>query len=281
MSLFYLTQKDLRRTIQIENLTQICNKDLTIVDDMEQTALSEVSSYLVQKFIVSWELTPTLVYERNTDYLAAYTVYLSGDTWVNNTSYSLDDIVNSNNLIYYCVSAHTSTTGTTPATSEHKWRLLGNYEQYFTTIVPEPYYKFETNYNVGDKVFWMNKIYTATNPSIGIYPDDPQNGQQTWGSGVDYIVNSTIELTDTTYWKSSDGRSQEIIRVIMDLLLYHLHSRISPQNIPALRIKRYDDSISWLKKCAQGDITPNLLIYAKRSGGRIRIGGMQKNNNSY
>ena len=68
---------------------------------------------------------------------------------------------------------------------------------------------------------------------------------------------------------------------MIDIALYHIHSRIAPRNIPDLRVKRYDDAKKWLKMCAHGDITPNILLKTPRSGCKIRIGSQTKNTNNY
>jgi hypothetical protein len=72
-----------------------------------------------------------------------------------------------------------------------------------------------------------------------------------------------------------------MVGTMIDIALYHIHSRIAPRNIPDLRVKRYDDAKKWLKMCAHGDITPNILLKTPRSGCKIRIGSQTKNTNNY
>jgi len=93
-----------------------------------------------------------------------------------------------------------------------------------------------------------------------------------WSGGTDYIPK---------YYSAGDARCQQIISMMIDITLYHIHSRIAPRNIPDLRVKRYDDSIKWLKMCAHGDLTPNLLPKTPRQGGKIRINSNAKKNNTY
>lgn len=40
----------------------------------------------------------------------------------------------------------------------------------------------------------------------------------------------------------------------IDITLYHLHARINPKNIPAIRILRYNDAINFLKQVNEGKI---------------------------
>ena len=84
------------------------------------------------------------------------------------------------------------------------------------------------------------------------------------------------ELTKTT-----TARDQQILSNIIDISLYHLHSRLAPRNIPELRQTRYDNAIMWLKMCANGDVTPAIEKLTPESGMRIRYGGNLKNINMY
>jgi phage gp36-like protein len=43
----------------------------------------------------------------------------------------------------------------------------------------------------------------------------------------------------------------------IDIALYHLHSRISPRQIPELRGIRYDSAINFLKQVAEGMLNPD------------------------
>lgn len=80
--------------------------------------------------------------------------------------------------------------------------------------------------------------------------------------------------------KTGNDRDSQLLSYIIDLCLYHLHSRIAPRNIPELRQTRYDNAVLWLKMCAMGDVTPKLEIN-DTTGRVIRYGGNTKNINSY
>ena len=57
---------------------------------------------------------------------------------------------------------------------------------------------------------------------------------------------------------NSIGKNPLIVMYLSDILLYHLHSRISPDNIPELRMNRYNLAKEWLEKVADGFIDPLL-----------------------
>lgn len=81
--------------------------------------------------------------------------------------------------------------------------------------------------------------------------------------------------------KTGNDRDIQLVSYIVDISLYHLHSRISPRNIPELRVTRYENAIEWLKMCAQGHCTPKLEVILPAQGRRNRFGGNTKNINLY
>jgi len=87
---------------------------------------------------------------------------------------------------------------------------------------------------------------------------------------------------DAEYAKTGDSRDLQTRLAVVDVALYLLHSRISPNNIPELRQKRYDQTISWLKDSAKGNVTPALTeIDITTTGARIRFGNDGTPNNKY
>lgn len=137
---------------------------------------------------------------------------------------------------------------------------------------------------------------TAILPSA--IPTDYANwtaGSYSSGALVNYngiicqsLINSNIKepLKDITswqpiYWIKGDNRSQELVAMMIDISLYHLHTRIAPQNIPDLRVKRYDAAIEWLDKAARGLVIPKLTLRQPTQGNIIRWGSKTKLNNTY
>ena len=85
---------------------------------------------------------------------------------------------------------------------------------------------------------------------------------------------------DDEMLKTGNNRDSQLLNYIIDLSLYHLHSRIAPRNIPELRQTRYDNAIEWLKMCSLGNVTPRLEEIST-DGKVIRWGSQTKNTNSY
>lgn len=77
-----------------------------------------------------------------------------------------------------------------------------------------------------------------------------------------------------------------IKRIIIDILLYNLHTRVNPKLIPEKRIELRDDAISWLKLVASprsnvnADFLP-LRDYGEKRGTDISWGSRKKRNNHY
>lgn len=53
-------------------------------------------------------------------------------------------------------------------------------------------------------------------------------------------------------------RKKIIVMYLIDVTLYHLHSNLTPDNVPEIRYLRYNRAIEWLKKVAEGKLTPDL-----------------------
>jgi phage gp36-like protein len=86
---------------------------------------------------------------------------------------------------------------------------------------------------------------------------------------------------DAEVLKVGTARDPQLLAYIIDIALYHLHSRIAPRNVPELRLTRYENAVAWLKMCAYGDVTPKLEVITPAQGNRIRYGGNTKNTNQY
>jgi len=68
-----------------------------------------------------------------------------------------------------------------------------------------------------------------------------------------YDTNAIFALT-------GDARNQELVMCLVDMTLYHLHSRLTPGQVPEDRDKRYADAMEWLKMVASGDYNPDLPV---------------------
>lgn len=70
------------------------------------------------------------------------------------------------------------------------------------------------------------------------------------------------------------ARNPLIVMRTIDVMLYHMHSAIAPDNVPELRDKRYREGIDWLEKIAMEKIQVNLpLLDEENPSSTMRFGG--------
>jgi hypothetical protein len=292
----YLRLKDYDRLIQNDNLTQIISQDSSIRLLSEQMAIEEACSYLRPKYDIVEEFNDTEQFLMSSTYSVDSRINLEGYEYYNNAnSYVVDDIVFANNeQVYVC---NTPTTGVFDA---NDWDLIGNKSDLFYVKAPYPMFNYRTGiYKIGDQVTFRDKVYTALKPSpqlthtdllnaltyanlppTNILPDDPTYGASYWGVGIPYVITGVLP-TDTDVWTKGDNRSQQMVMVVIDITLYHIHSRIAPRNIPELRMIRYESAKEWLNKCNLGELSPDLPLLPIQNFNRIRWGGNTKTTNIY
>lgn len=288
----YLISYDYLRVIQSGNLQQLITQNPAVLSGIELSAQAEAISYLRQKYEVNTEFTDTKLWVKAAVYNAFDRVYIDADGYIAANSYVVNNLTSYNGKVYICT---TNTTGTFNAAH---WTLLGLQGDIFYAPYPHPLFDIYNLYKEGDQVFWNGHIYTARRDSIAsvdsiqyriykniplpnVFPDDVNSGATYWQDNGAYSVPLNTNISNTTYWTKADNRDQQMVLFFIDIALYHLHSRIAPNNIPQLRIDRYDSAIEWLKMCAKGEVTPNLPKIQPKEGARIRYGGNIRNINTY
>lgn len=288
----YLIPSDYRQQIQDANLQQIISADPTVLERVALTAESEAKSYLKQKYDVAAEFTDTLVWSPSGVYNAGDRVYLTAAPYNPASTYFPNFMATYQGRVYVC--GFNNITGPFDST---KWEDIGLLNQIFHVPPPQPLFHFESIYRTGDQVFWKNKVYTALLPSdpighagaleVGQYQNLPYPnrepgtaaGMEQWGAGTSY--STFVRPDDPSGWSPTDNRDQQLVMYLIDMALYHVHSRIAPRNVPELRTRRYEAAIEWLRMCADGSVTPALPVLQPKTGGRIRFGGNVKLINTY
>lgn len=64
----------------------------------------------------------------------------------------------------------------------------------------------------------------------------------------------------TAIFTNSESRPALVVQFLVDTVLYHAYSAVHPNNIPALRERRYDNAIDFLEKIMKGLVAPSLPI---------------------
>ena len=118
------------------------------------------------------------------------------------------------------------------------------------------------------------KIYQANDTTVA--GESPLTTPAKWDFLADNNTfytcseDSTGNLpTDTTYFTAGDNRNPLVKEITIDVVLYNIHSKISPRNIPDVRRVRYDgtgnlkegdSAIATLMQIQKGVITLDLPI---------------------
>lgn len=297
----FLIPADYRKQIQDANLAQIISNDQSILESAQLAGEGEAKSYLRQKYDVDMELAATRPWDPTKIYNADVTVYLTAFIYDATKTYAVNDLVYYAQVagvykVYICITA----VGIVEAFDPSKWTAIGLINQIYYGKLPAPLFNYVGVYKKGNIVFWKNNTYTCAQdstiitpdtqfqqgfisqtPVANVFPDDPVNGVAFWGTPTPYSIAAGTLPTDATNWVVGDNRDQQMVLYFIDITLYHVHSRLSPRNIPELRVERYKAAIRWLKMCADGDVTPELPLIQPKQGGRIRFGGNPKAQNAY
>ena len=162
-----------------------------------------------------------------------------------------------------------------------------DFDQVFRVVIP---YADATEFVVGDRVYWTETAYSiAIAYTIGQRVSYENNIYSSIGTSTPGAFDSdewTLLAEDNSFYVcilDSDGvlpsvetsftlgdnRNAKIKEVTIDILLYNIHSRLSPMNIPDVRRTRYDgngnqndsgNALRYLSKIQKGDITPDLPV---------------------
>lgn len=101
-------------------------------------------------------------------------------------------------------------------------------------------------------------------------------GEMTGYLNIRYDAAKCFDRTLTDY-----NGIKTVIQRLVDVMLYHAHSRIMPDNIPELREKRYNNAINWLEKVASGYIAPQLPLKETDPTNPLRYGNSSTTENKY
>lgn len=175
-----------------------------------------------------------------------------------------------------------------------------NVDCIFPVILP---YHEGFPYSEADNVVYMDYLYVALKEGVSSKP--PECYDET----KDYLENDLIIFYQTTYkakqdapagslptdtsfyevvpdpdWGLSTSRNPYLIMILVDIVLYHLHSRISPNNIPKIRMDRYDEAMSWLKQVSKGEASLSECLKTDEEGEEIKSipwGSKSRNDNCW
>jgi hypothetical protein len=295
----YLTTADLKRVIQTANLNDIVGNDTTMITYAEQAAITEAKSYLSPKYDTSAEFRNVPTYLATGTYYFGDTILMDAPTYQTTKNYAYLETATYQGNVYYRIDPYTTYT---PGPFDPLfWQLVAPAGTIWTPKAPTPYTVYNENayYKANDYIIMLNsERYKCLTPTLEIsqqyamqfyvkenVPPMNQTPSQTSGQ-KQWMYQNTYFVSGGQIWldkmDNRDNRNQQLVNYIIDIMLYHLHARISPRNIPELRLERYDNAKAWLTQCAKGDeINAGLPRLTPQQGMRIRWGGGVKQNFTY
>ncbi len=274
----YLYSQDYLRQIQTSQLNALTGSSDAIRKTIELTVQEEVSSYLTQKYDLSMEFTDIDIWNFATAYKALRRVYLDATAFSASSTYAINSLTLYQGNVYYCNTPIT----VAAAWDAAKWTLIGEQYKIFHVLAPQPIWEGQTDYKIGDIVWWKDKVYTCAAENTG-YEPGTTDGQRRWGNGTAYAIASGTLPTNTIYWDATDNRSQQLVTYMVNMVVYYLAKRIAPNNIPEKYKFDYDFTVNWLISAA-GDnmgVTANIPRLQPKKGYRTRMQSQPRQINNY
>lgn len=186
----YLTLQDYyNKRIQKTQLDQITGNRDAVRLSCELEAQAEIISYLIQKYDVNQEFTNTNVWKSQNVYYADNRFILDATAYSISNIYAVNDLTAYQGSVYRCINAIPESQSFVPA----NWSYIGlQYDLYYLDK-PYPAYNSKTSYNLGDFIYFNNKVYKCLVDNVGVLPNDINYGLKYWGLGQAY-TNKGVHL---------------------------------------------------------------------------------------
>ena len=320
----FLFYGDFKIFIQNGSLNQIIGNDLNLLDVAISMAVELCKSNLRSKYDVSQAFQPITQHDSTKSYLSGQTVYLNAPDYMANKTYTLNTLTAYQDNVY----KNTTAIATGEPFNPSHWSLVGTQYTIFTAIFPQKQFNYKDYFKVGDQTFWKDKVYTNKIKTVVLGHEDqlqrgyisdnicnafPDVSFNRWGDGVPYSVpdlvtdtttdpptTTSIDITNTTYWKQGDGRDPMLLQTCLNIAIYNLQPRLVSRTMQVERVNQYMgyesdretrgqrvlyptySALGWLQAAVIGnDIVPNLPKLQPDQNDRISFGGRPKNCNDY
>lgn len=259
----FLIKKDFEKHIQKDNLDQILGGNDFYLDECILLAIAEATSYLAQRYYIEKIFNETnQPYDSNKQYRIYERIYANFPAWENNITYTVNTNVSYSGFIYKKNNDMVGyTQGNLPTDPTYWIPQYKNDTIYSTNFYSIPIFDYSQKYQKNDIVKYYYSAFICKQTSLNIIPTPNNDYWDIYPS-----IFSSVLPTDTLSWLEGDNRNEQLKACLIDIALYHLHSRINPRNIPELRKERYDGNspeqkggaIGWLKNVAHGLVNADL-----------------------
>lgn len=259
----FLIKKDFEKHIQKDNLNQILGGNDFYLNECILLSIAEATSYLSQRYYIEKIFNETnQPYDSNKQYRIYERIYANFPAWENNITYTVNTNVSYSGFIYKKNNDMVGyTQGNLPTDPTYWIPQYKNDTIYSTNFYSIPIFDYSQKYQKNDIVKYYYSAFICKQTSLNIIPTPNNDYWDIYPSSF-----SSVLPTDTLSWLEGDNRNEQLKACLIDIALYHLHSRINPRNIPELRKERYDGNspeqkggaIGWLKNVAHGLVNADL-----------------------
>lgn len=265
----YLRPSDYNRAIAKDNLDKVTSEDPTILEQAELSSIEEVASILRGVYDTEHIFRPLYIYEKGASYQPGDKVVMDAPAWVQGTTYAVGSWVSYQGWAYRLLTLTGYLNTVAPSTSS-TWECLLKNDSIYTALPDGPEFKYLKSYIAGDIIVHGGKAYTCIKDTLYNFPNNTTYWTLT-GAGAPLSTAPEPDKTLSTGWVRKDPRNPGLVMALADVVLYHLHSRINPRNIPEIRAIRYDGNspeqtggaMGWLKRGIKDSITLDLMPLPK------------------
>lgn len=304
----YLTDADYSTLIKTEHLDQIVGTNPEALLNAEKIAEAEIIGHIGLRYDMVQAFTDTAQFSTQSTYYGLNRIYYTEGPFIQTATYSPGDRVSYNEVIYI----NLGTSSQVIPTNKTYWAYLTEDNALYYAKLPNNKWDMYKVYNANDVVWWHDRPWTCLKinkshmPDINLVSDyngfdldnnisigynlsateldySIGNSSAYWVAGTTYsFINEMPE--NGTYWIKGDNRNKLLTMHLIDICLYHLHSRVNPRNIPDLRKERYDGngpnqvggSVGWLKKVGEGIVHLDIDEIIPLQGGSVMFGSLPK-----
>lgn len=112
----------------------------------------------------------------------------------------------------------------------------------------------EKDYQVQIRTWIKNFISNNDTEILELAEQSAQEEMETYLNNR-YDVGKIFDLE-----QPKEKRSQLVVMYMVDIAVYHMHTNVTPSDIPEIRQLRYDNAMRWLNKVNKGELNPLLPL---------------------
>ena len=277
----FLRTKDYYKQIAKATLDQVLKEavgisgDTEILEFSESTAIEDIKSRISGRYRTDDVFKSFRDFDISLDYYYGDRINITADDYSNAVTYQVGERVLYQSTVYECILLSLAHLPTNPT----YWEIIGEEGMYY---IPFPQkWDDRVSYAIDDLVnkdYIVYKRLDFAGHTNGIVVTDTNYWEVI--NTIDYTpVNGKFPYE--TAWTMGDNRNLTIVKCVIDIVLYDIHSIINPRNIPALRKDRYDSVMIFLDNVVNGKMNLDLIQYNAQQGYKLRAGSNQKFNSTY